>query len=257
VVEIRRVVVVVVCVVGVLWLAPVSPAARAAPGPIQAVAGAAASGGAMGGRNVLADFNADTYADLAVGAPFEDDSGVVNVIYGSASGLSATAVPDQLWGQGSPSVEGNPVSGDWFGWSVVAADFGGSIHADLAVGVPEENGGEGAVNVIYGSAAGLSATATPDQLWSQDTQDVEGTAGGGDSFGRSLAAGDFNDDGDVDLAIGVRGEGGGEGAVNVIYGSAAGLSATATPDQLWSQGSPNVEGTPNGGDEFGFSVAAT
>ena len=66
VVEMRRVVVVVACVVGVLWLAPVSPAARATAGPIQAVAGAAASGGAMGGRNVLADFNADTYADLTV-----------------------------------------------------------------------------------------------------------------------------------------------------------------------------------------------
>ena len=52
----RRVVVVVACVVGVLWLAPVSPAARAAPGPVQAVAGSAASG-ATGGRSVLADFN--------------------------------------------------------------------------------------------------------------------------------------------------------------------------------------------------------
>jgi len=106
----RRVVVVVACVVGVLWLAPVSPAARAAPGPVQAVAGSAASG-ATGGRSVLADFNADTYADLAVGVPFEDTSGVdtddggVNVIYGSASGLSATGTPDQLWGQGSPDVE--------------------------------------------------------------------------------------------------------------------------------------------------------
>jgi hypothetical protein len=29
------------------------------------------------------------------------------------------------------------------------------------------------------------------------------------------------------------------------------------PDQLWSQGSPDVEGTPNRGDEFGFTVAAT
>jgi len=43
--------------------------------------------------------------------PFEDTSGVdtddggVNVIYGSASGLSATGTPDQLWGQGSPDVE--------------------------------------------------------------------------------------------------------------------------------------------------------
>jgi len=121
----RRVVVVVACVVGVLWLAPVSPAARAAPGPVQAVAGSAASG-ATGGRSVLADFNADTYADLAVGVPFEDTSGVdtddggVNVIYGSATGLSATTVPDQLWYQGKPDVEGNPEGGDQFGWSLAS-----------------------------------------------------------------------------------------------------------------------------------------
>ena len=119
----RRVVVVVACVVGVLWLAPVSPAARAAPGPVQAVVGSAASG-ATGGRSVLADFNADTYADLAVGVRDESvahsDDGAVNVIYGSAAGLSATTVPDQLWYQGKPDVEGNPEGGDQFGWSLAS-----------------------------------------------------------------------------------------------------------------------------------------
>ena len=76
-VEMRRVMVVVACVVGVLWLAPVTRTARAAPG---LAPGAAAGGAAVGGRSALADFNADTYADLAVGVPFEEDrSGVVNV----------------------------------------------------------------------------------------------------------------------------------------------------------------------------------
>jgi len=73
-----------------------------------------------------------------------------------------------------------------------------------------------------------------------------------------VAADDFGGSGaNDDLAVGVPGEGGFEGGVNVIHGSAAGLSATAIPDQLWSQGSPNVEGTPNGGDDFDFSLAAT
>jgi FG-GAP repeat len=117
----RRVVVVVACVVGVLWLAPVTRMARAAPGLAPAVAGAAAGGAAVGGRSALADFNADTYADLAVGVPFEEDrSGVVNVIYGSESGLSATDTPGQIWRQGSPSVEGTPDSGDDFGFAVAS-----------------------------------------------------------------------------------------------------------------------------------------
>jgi hypothetical protein len=114
----RRVVVVVTCVIGLLWVAPVT---EAAPAPVQAVAGSVAGAAGAGGRGVLADFNADTYADLAVEVPFEDGyEGAVNVIYGSATGLSATAVPDQLWSQGSPNVEGTPNGGDEFGFSVAA-----------------------------------------------------------------------------------------------------------------------------------------
>src|SRR4051794_30511336 len=68
---------------------------------------------------------------------------------------------------------------------------------------------------------------------------------GGSSSG--VARGDFNNDGFADLAIGVPGEDltvtGGciapdAGGVNVIYGSAHGLSASAGPgNQFWSQGS--------------------
>ena len=47
----RRVVVVVACVIGLLWVVPVS---GAAPAPVQAAAGSVASGGVMAGRSVLA-----------------------------------------------------------------------------------------------------------------------------------------------------------------------------------------------------------
>jgi len=68
-------------------------------------------------------------------------------------------------------------------------------------------------------------------------------------FGYSLATGDFNDDGYDDLAIGVPSEDLNDptiqdmGAVNVIYGSASGLSATSIPDQSWHQGSVGIKGT--------------
>ena len=86
----------------------------------------------------------------------------------------------------------------------------------------------GAVNAIYGSNSGLSAAN--DQIWHQNSPGIEGGAETFDSFGRSLAVGDFNNDGFDDLAVGVDGEDVGDitnaGAVNVIYGSNSGLSAT-------------------------------
>ena len=85
---------------------------------------AAAAAPASATPRVHADFNADGFSDLAIGAPTEDAAaladGGVNVIYGSAGGLSATAIPDQLWGQDTPSVEGVAEAGDRFGYSLAA-----------------------------------------------------------------------------------------------------------------------------------------
>ena len=70
--------------------------------------------------------------------------------------------------------------------------------------------------------AGL--TAVGDQLWHQDVTEVEGVAERSDLLGSALAAGDFNGDGELDLAVGVLQENVGAvdsaGAVAVLYGSA-------------------------------------
>ena len=72
--------------------------------------------------------------------------------------------------------------------------------------------------------------------------------------------GDFNGDGFDDLAIGVPGETLGSisaaGAVEVIYGSSSGLSATlAHADQLWTQDSTNIDNQAEQSDFFGFGLA--
>ena len=152
----------------------------------------------------------------------------------------------------------------------VNADFNGDGYADLAVGKPGEDVGgavdAGAVNVSYGSSSGVRTAGT--QLWHQTNLGIVGdSAEGGEAFGSSLAAGDFNDDGFSDLAVGAPLESvaifGGidaveAGAVDVIYGSSAGLTASGA--QFLHQES-NIRSTAIGdrvedGDHFGETLAA-
>jgi hypothetical protein len=185
-------------------------------------------------------------------------AGAVNVIYGSASRLTATG--DQLWHQDRPGITGAPERNDEFGGGLAAGDFNGDDLDDLAVGVAFEDvesvGDAGAVAVIYGSPGRL--TATGDQLWHQNRPGITGGAESSDRLGSSLAAGDFNGDGLDDLAIGVAFEDvesvGDAGAVAVIYGSPGRL--TATGDQFWHQNRPGITGAAEGGDGFGFPLAA-
>jgi hypothetical protein len=132
--------------------------------------------------------------------------------------------------------------------SDAGADFSNDGVADLAIGVPGENGSAGAVTVLYGAGGGLSGNGS--QLFTQ----VGGTPEVGDLFGAALAAGDFDNDGFADLAVGAPGEAVGAanlaGAVSVLYGSAGGLSTA------WGQLFTQVAGTVEATDQFGAQLAA-
>src|ERR1041385_4649018 len=114
------------------------------------------------------DFNGDGYADLVVGAPGEGilvgginqpGAGAINVIYGNGTGLNAsTPVANQSWDQGTLGVD-IPEKGDHFGAALAFGDFNHDGFTDVAIGVPGEDGGLGAVDVVYGSGLGLSLSA--------------------------------------------------------------------------------------------------
>jgi hypothetical protein len=87
------------------------------------VGDAAEDGDSFGFALTAADFDNDTFADLAVGAPFEDagavtDAGAVNVLYGSASLLTGTG--SQLFAQGA-AIGGTPEAFDAFGWALAGS----------------------------------------------------------------------------------------------------------------------------------------
>lgn len=221
------------------------------------------TGAVAAGRAGPFDFDGDGFADLAVGSQGEGVgghgfAGAVSVLPGSSAG--PTAAGDQFWSQDSSGIKGRADFGDIFGAVVASGDFDGDGYADLAAGARQKTVDglveAGAVSVLYGSAEGLSARR--DQLWSQSSRGVPGSAEAGDRFGASLATGDLDGDGFDDLAIGVPDEGigstgDGGGMVDVLYGSASGLGGTGA--QAWTQDSPGVLGATAFDERFGRALA--
>jgi hypothetical protein len=201
------------------------------------------------------DFNADGFADLAAGAWTYDvgslvDAGALNVIYGSATGL--TAAGNQYITEGAKAQ-----TNAWFGKPITTGDFNGDGFIDMAAAAHQHKVGSasaaGEVDVFLGSAAGVSSNAN--QTWTEDSTCGDG-AEKGDHFARTTGVADFDGDGFADLAIGISEEDVGSivdaGAADVIYGSAAGLTATGC--QNWTQDTPGVKDQAESGDESGWFV---
>ena len=169
------------------------------------------------------DFDADGYADLAIGVPYEDvgsirDAGIVQVLYGSAKGLTAR---DQVWHRGKPGVPGSNGRGGGFGHAVAAGDFDADGYADLAIG-----SGEG-VLVLRGGLHGLTSSGCQFLRPGRGGIPSQPASGG---FGSRLAVGDVNGDGHDDLAVAAfhQGAEGTSSALHMLLGSEGGLTSVGT-----------------------------
>jgi hypothetical protein len=204
------------------------------------------------------DFNHDGRDDLAIGSPHDLVSGVnaggVNVVYGAASGLKSSG--DQLWNQSSTGVADIPELLDAFGAALAVGDFDNDNFDDLAIGVYGENNGTttsaGLVHILAGSAGRL--TGSGGTAFNQASFGVVTPVSA--LLGHALAAGDFNNDGRDDLAIGAHQADVGAvvntGSVFVVYGTTTGLSISGR--QIWHQDIGTMQGAAAMGDRFGFAV---
>lgn len=219
--------------------------------------------------NVLAsgDFDGDGKDDLAIGVPYEDTSdtllnvGLVHVVYGA---ITQGWLGAQSFFQGDNGVSEVLEAQDQFGYALTAGDFNADGRDDLAIGVPRESYGAynqtGVVQVLYGSPNGL--TTLDDDVWAQNVENIFGDPETYDVFGWSLAAGRINDDVYFDLVIGIPGDatnGVHGGGIEVIYGSASGLTNGAEPlyPSYLSQYGARTPETDEIADRFGNAVATS
>ena len=214
------------------------------------------------------DFNNDGYDELVIGVPGEGmgistlaSAGGIHVLYGSETGLIISGTLDipaaQWFDQGSEGVYGDLEDWDRFGDALAVGDFDGNGYDDLAVGVPYENidgsANAGIINFLYGSDDGLVGDYA---YLGQESVCLDCEAESGDMFGYALAASDFDNDGNDDLAIGVPLENLGDtidaGLVHILYG---GTIPFASPK--FNQDTLEIPGCSSGyKDRFGFSLAA-
>jgi hypothetical protein len=170
----------------------------------------------------VGDFNGDGKPDLAV---TDEGGATVTVLLGTGTG-SFTAAP------GSPFPVGtNPVS-------VAVGEFNGDGKLDLAIANSKISGNT--VTVLLGDGTG-SFTEAPGSPFAAGT------------YSQSVAVGDFNGDGKLDLAIANYGS----NNVTVLLGDGAGgfTAAPGSPFTVGTQPSSVAVGDFNGDGRLDLAIA--
>lgn len=160
------------------------------------------------GKRLHDDFNGDGFPDLAIGAPdstvgTQAKAGAISVLYGASSGLSTSRKQVLTW----PDRSGAEAKAR-YGSSLQSADLDRDGYADLLshVDLSAVSPHEGRVLMVnWGGPSGLSATPI---LLKNLPADYDGT----------FAAGDFDGDGNPDLAVSGDGDRGTVGGGTVLHG---------------------------------------
>jgi len=173
------------------------------------------------------DVNGDGYDDILIGAPSDDDGGIIAgqtyLIFGKASGwymdTDLSFADASFWGEDLADISGGSVAG--------AGDVNSDGYDDILIGANgDDDGGNaaGQTYLILGKASGWSMDTdlsnADASFWGEDAEDRSGASVAG--------AGDVNGDGYDDIIIGAPGDedGGGldTGQTYLILGNASGWS---------------------------------
>ena len=219
----------------------------------EGLAGRAQGGDLLGAALAAGDLDGDGQDDLAMGAPGQDVGGATNagevaLVTGSGTGLDPSTSLSVRAGRGG--VTGRSERDDVFGTSLAIGDVDGVGTADLVVGVPGEDAravNDGAVVVVPSTELGLDAEGSR-QYWSGGPGSA-GEPGDHDLLGASVAVGDVEADGQLEILAGAPGK-----DVGAVPDAGAVLEVGTDADVLTAD-SPQVAGTAEDDDRFGRSLA--
>lgn len=212
-------------------------AAGCSPVPDRVLANPVRDTARFGNAIAAADFDADGFCDLAVGAP---ESSRVFVFGGGPAGIAPDAQvelePEAMPGGGS------------FGSALAAgADFDSDGYPDLLVGAPSAVGPSGMEGAAFAYRGGVAGVEGSPAAW---LTPAVGVSGG--EFGYAVAwAGDVDGNGQPDAVVSSRRmvEGATFGGFHLFLGTAAGLSESPSSVIVAPAGS-------GAGSYFGIGLAA-
>lgn len=213
------------------------------------VPGVSEGGDGMGLSVACGAIDGDSYDDLLVGVPFENigsvtDAGTAVYLRGSASGVTTSG--SRLLGQDTAGISGTHEKNDRFGYRVAIGDVPGGSYAEAIISAPGENENYGQIHSLHGTATSLTTSGSSVVYARYINQGF---------FGYSLAVGDYDGNGTLEVAVGGNGpyfDSG--GSVSVVKSDGANLSADFA--RTLNQDNEYVVGSDEQGDVFGFALSA-
>ena len=188
------------------------------------------------GRSLITgDFNQDGTIDLAAGADgYNSNQGRVYIFNNDGAYPDTASTADNI-------ITGEN-TGDYFGHALAAADLNdnGTTTIDLVVGSYGYSSDTGRVYIFDNDGAYPSAAGSADTILFGENSS---------QFGRSLATGDLNADGIIDLAVGAPAYATNTGRAYLFYNDGTYPLGASTSDRI-------ITGVATG-TYFGYSILAS